>query len=672
VDEKSLLTYLVYYFILSPIAKIFFVNIHYFVSKQGRDEYLIRRLVKWGNIIDFIHVAVALCFLGFNEITVHIESFSFLGWPFIVHWNTLTFIFLSFTTTIIAVIGHFSLFYLHRDAYYHKFFSLYFIFHLSIKLIVFSSDTNFFFMGWELLGFSSVLLIAFYEHRTNPLKNAMRVLFIYEAGDIFLFSLIALLIFFHIEDMTHLVLIQEHGYAWAMVLLIVACFFKSGIFPWTWLPRAMEGPTPSSAAFYGSLSTHIPIFLLLRFWPSEWSLPAYWPDVWTIAHPANAIAAAVAICAFSAFITTHMSRQHADAKNTIAYATMTQLAIIYIEIFFGLRTLALVHVVSHGIYRTFEFLRTPSLLHFYHTMETRLPKMENTGKHFNRLLPEWLRNRLYALSIKEFGFFLRSFDFIDVFLGLKFLRFDGKTARRFAGMVAVAWVAFSVVMFVLDRNIFHVKSAGNDSGDVVTAFIINWKYFNVKDEILLALGVGFSVLTFCNIRKVGMFFVTLTCSAATVGIEHTLLPLRHLDASHQLYGIAVAVLAVVFAGLVFYSVYNFAAGSENYSSYTARLSRSHLANLLLFIAALSIVGVPGLGIVLAWEYLIHYTAPVAPLMVIKGFFIIKLDTLMVFLFYFSNFLGLPERKVQMLHHYKLDTLHLRWAQKHSQVSAKLI
>ncbi|HHT9108518.1 MAG TPA: proton-conducting transporter transmembrane domain-containing protein [Candidatus Wunengus sp. YC63] len=665
-DEKSLITYLVYYFIVSPIAKIFFVNIHYFIGKQERDERPIRKLVKWGNVSDFIHVAVALYFLGLSEIAVQIESFGFLGWSFIVHWNTLTFIFLSFTTIIIAVIGHFSLFYLHRDAYYHKFFSLYFIFHLAIKLIVLSSDTVFFFMGWELLGFSSVLLIAFYEHRSNPLKNAMRVLFIYESGDIFLLSLIALLTFLHIEDMTHLALIQEHGYAWAMVLLIIAFFFKSGIFPWTWLPRAMEGPTPSSAAFYGSLSTHIPIFLLLRFWPNEWSLPSYWPEVWTISHPANAIAAAVAICAFSAFITTHMSRQHADAKNTIAYATMTQLAIIYIEIFFGLRTLALIHVVSHGIYRTFEFLRTPSLLHFYHTMETRLPKMTNPGKHFNTLLPEGLRNWLYALSIKEFGFFLRTFDFIDGFLGLKFLRFDGKAMKRFAWVVAVSWSAFSIVMFFLDRNTFIVKSAANVSGDPITAFIINWKYFNPKDELLLALAVGFSVLTFCNIRKVGMFFVTLTCSAVTIGIEHTLLLLKHLDASNQLYWIAVTALAVAFAGLAFYSVYNFTTGSENYSSYTARFSRSTLANLLLFIAALSIVGVPGLGIVLAWEYLLHYTAQVAPFMVIKGFFIIKLDTLLVFLFYFSNFLGFPEHKVQMLHHYKLGTLHLRWAQKHSE------
>jgi NADH:ubiquinone oxidoreductase subunit 5 (subunit L)/multisubunit Na+/H+ antiporter MnhA subunit len=664
-DEKSLITYLAHYFVLFPFAKILLVNIQYFVSKQTREEYMVRKLVKWGNISDFIHVAIALYFIGLSEVTVQIESFCFLGLPFIVHWNLLTFIFLAFTTIIIAVVGHFSLFYLHRDAYYHKFFSLYFIFHLSIKLIVLSSGSSFFFMGWELLGFSSVLLISFYEHRTGPLKNGMRVLFVYEFGDVFLCALIVLLLFFHTEDITKMVFVlKEHGCEWAMVLLIIACFFKSGIFPWIWLPRAMEGPTPSSAVFYGSLSTHIPIFLLLRFWPKEWSLPSYWPEVWTVSHPANAIASAVAICMFSAIITSHMSRQVSDAKNAIAYATVTQLAIIYIEIFFGLRTLAMVHTVSHGIYRTFEFLRTPSLFHHYHTMETRRPTTTHTGKHFEALLPEGFRNWLYASTINEFGFFQRSFDLIDQFLGLKFMRFDKKAARRFTIMIAAVWAGFSIVMFLLNRNLFNIEFIGDGGGNTITAFIINWKYFNAKDEILLALSVGFCVLTFYNMRKVGMFFVTLACSAATVGIEHTLFLVRHTDASNQLYWLSLIVITIVFAGLAFFSVYTFS-HDEYHPNYTAKLSRSTSMNLLLFALGLAIVGVPGLGIFLPWEYLIHYTAQVAPYMVVKGFFIIKLDTLLVFMFYFSNFLGYPEHKVQMLHHYKLDTLHLRWVQKHA-------
>lgn len=66
-----------------------------------------------------------------------------------------------------------------------------------------------------------------------------------------------------------------------------------------------------------------------------------------------------------------------------------------------------------------------------------------------------------------------------------------------------------------------------------------------------------------------------------------------------------------------------------------------------------------------WEYLVHYIAQGSPYMVVKGFFIIKVDMLLVFLFYFSNFIGFPGHKVQVLHHYKRDTLHLRWVQKHT-------
>ncbi len=640
--EKLVVIYLAHYFVLFPIAKVLFINIRYFFSDQASEERLVRKLVYWGNASDFTHIIIALIFLGFHTVPVRIESFCYIGWIFIVHWDFDTFIFLSFTTTIISVLGHFSLFYLHRDAYYHKFFSLYFIFQLSLGLIVLSSSTNYMFMGWELLGLSSVLLIAFYEHRTNPLKNAMRVMFIYKVGDIFMFSLILLLLFLHVEDMAELISLQEHGYEWAMVLLIIACFIKSGVFPWIWLPRAMEGPTPSSAVFYGSLSTHVPIFVLLHVWPREWALFTYWPEAWTIWHPANAIVIAIAICMISAYVTTHMSRQLSDAKNTIAYATMTQLAIIYIEIFLGFHTLALIHVVSHGIYRTFEFLRTPSLLHHYHTMETRRPKMTNTGKHFNLILPENLRNWLYSLTINEFGFFSRTFDFIDQFLGLTFERYDKKVTIRFAVTVAIMWAAFSSIIFVF-----------------------NGYHFNVKEELLTALAIGFTILSFLNMRKVVLFFLNLFCSVVLIYIMLVDKLKTDIDPMSVL---SISDLIVIFAGIALYSILT--SSQEKYPNYSAKLSRSSLSNLLLFALGLSIVDMPGLFNFVFWEYLVHNTATIAPYMVIKGFSVLSLNTLLVFLFYFSNFLGFPEHKVQVRHHYKHDTLHLRWVQKHTFVAPK--
>ncbi|HJO56337.1 MAG TPA: hypothetical protein QF423_06640, partial [Candidatus Scalindua sp.] len=132
--------------------------------------------------------------------------------------------------------------------------------------------------------------------------------------------------------------------------------------------------------------------------------------------------------------------------------------------------------------------------------------------------------------------------------------------------------------------------------------------------------------------------------------------------------LSISDLIVIFAGIALYSILTYS--QEKYPNYSAKLSRSPLSNLLLFALGLSIVDMPGLFNFVFWEYLVHNTATIAPYMVIKGFSVLSLNTLLVFLFYFSNFLGFPEHRVQMRHHYKHDTLHLRWVQKHTFVAPK--
>jgi len=270
-------------------------------------------------------------------------------------------------------------------------------------------------------------------------------------------------------------------------------------------------------------------------------------------------------------------------------------------------------------------------------METRRPKMTRTGKHFSLILPEWLRDWLYSLTINEFGFFSRTFDFIDQFLGLTFVRYDRKSARHFATIVAIMWIAFGIVIYIL-----------------------NGYHFNLKEEIIAVLAISFTILAFLNIRKVFMFFLNLFCSVVLIYILLLNKLQTGIDAMSML---SFSDLFVLFAGIALYSILT--SSKEKYSNYSAKLSRSPLSNLLLFALGLSIVDMPGLFNFVFWEYLVHNTATIAPYMVIKGFSVLSLNTLLVFLFYFSNFLGFPEHKVQMLHHYKHDTLHLRWVQKHT-------
>src|SRR5213079_388700 len=123
------------------------------------------------------------------------------------------------------------------------------------------------------------------------------------------------------------------------VLLIVAVAGKSALLPFSgWLPRAMEGPTPSSAVYYGSLSIHAGCFLLLRAAPLlERAVAAR--------LLAGGLGAATAVFAG---ITT---RVQSDVKSSLAYASLTQVGIIVIEIAFGWYRIAFVHLAGHASFR---------------------------------------------------------------------------------------------------------------------------------------------------------------------------------------------------------------------------------------------------------------------------------------------------------------------------------
>ncbi len=141
------------------------------------------------------------------------------------------------------------------------------------------------------------------------------------------------------------------------VLLIVAVAGKSALLPFSsWLPRAMEGPTPSSAVYYGSLSIHAGCFLLLRAAPLLEQAPA-----------ARLLAGGLgAATALFAGITT---RVQSDVKSSLAYASLTQVGLIVVEIAIGWYTIAFVHLAGHACFRLLQFLSAPNVLHDLHGIE---------------------------------------------------------------------------------------------------------------------------------------------------------------------------------------------------------------------------------------------------------------------------------------------------------------
>jgi NAD(P)H-quinone oxidoreductase subunit 5 len=174
------------------------------------------------------------------------------------------------------------------------------------------------------------------------------------------------------------------------VLLIVSVAGKSALLPFSsWLPRAMDGPTPSSAVYYGSLSIHAGCFLLLRAGPLLEQAPA-------ARFLAGGLGAATALFAGAA------TRVQSDVKSSLAYASMTQVGLIVVEIALGWYTIAFIHLGGHACFRLLQFLSAPNVLHDLHGIEDA---MGNRPSRHDGLLEvvgsERARRRLFLIALER-------------------------------------------------------------------------------------------------------------------------------------------------------------------------------------------------------------------------------------------------------------------------------
>lgn len=309
------------------------------------------------------------------------------------HFDVISAVFLGTAIVMTALIFVFSKYYLHREQGFKRFYNTVLLFFIGLSLIILSGNFETLFVGWEIIGISSVLLIAFYRDRFLPARNALKVFSVYRIGDAFLLAAIwyAHHMFEGGVDFSELsTLTAQHGSITILgLLLLMVAMIKSAQFPFSyWLPRAMEGPTSSSAIFYGALSVHMGLFLLLRTFP-------LWEDSVGLRIAVAAVGLVTAIVASS------IARVQSSAKTQIAYASITQIGIMFIELALGLQWLVLLHFVSNAALRTYQLLISPSIVSYlihdqFFTFVQPLHKIKNTfmGR---------LRATLYTLGIKEWN-----------------------------------------------------------------------------------------------------------------------------------------------------------------------------------------------------------------------------------------------------------------------------
>ena len=267
------------------------------------------------------------------------------------------------TSLLIGIIFRFSRNYLHKEEGYFRFIFLLSTLMFGLMIICFARTLDLIFVGWELVGTTSVLLIGYFYIQVQPVRHSLKAVVSYRLCDMGILAAGAwahhymhTTDFYELHELLSSPHLHDSGHGGTLALAFVGFFViwgalaKSAQLPFSsWLPAAMEGPTPSSAIFYGALSIHLGPFLLLRFYDYFTHFPVL---LWIIGI----------IGLTSAIYASAVGRTRSDAKTMLAYATISQVGIIWVEISLGFTQFALFHVLTHASLRTWQFLRSASLI----------------------------------------------------------------------------------------------------------------------------------------------------------------------------------------------------------------------------------------------------------------------------------------------------------------------
>jgi NADH-quinone oxidoreductase subunit L len=318
------------------------------------------------------------------------------------------------SAALIGIIFKFSRNYLHKEDGYFRFIFLMSILLFGLIIVSFARSLDLMFAGWELVGTTSVLLISYFYTQVNPVRHSLKAIISYRICDMGILAASAWA-HHHLHTTDFIALPEALAHSHDMVgtlaigsFVIWASLAKSGQLPMSsWLPTAMEGPTPSSAIFYGALSVHLGPFLLLRFHDYLEHFPVL---LWAIGL----------IGGFSAIYASLVGRTRSDAKTMLGYATITQVGIIWIEIALGFTNFALFHMVTHASLRTWQFLRSSSIIFdFYENPIVQKDVMISRSLSFENVFSKNFKKKVFVHALHGFHLDFFTMKIIN-FIGFPF------------------------------------------------------------------------------------------------------------------------------------------------------------------------------------------------------------------------------------------------------------
>ncbi|MBB3564222.1 NADH-quinone oxidoreductase subunit L [Rhizobium sp. BK512] len=292
--------------------------------------------------------------------------------------DTLTSVMLIVVNTVSTLVHIYSIGYMHTDPHRPRFFAYLSLFTFAMLMLVTSDNLAQMFFGWEGVGLASYLLIGFWYKKPSASAAAMKAFIVNRVGDFgFVLGIATVFVLFGsinldtifanastfapaegggeagevILNLFGMHLDKAHALTGACLLLFMGAMGKSAQFLLhTWLPDAMEGPTPVSALIHAATMVTAGVFLVARMSP-----------IFELSH--DALVVVTIIGAITAFFAATVGLVQNDIKRVIAYSTCSQLGYMFVALGVGAYGAAIFHLFTHAFFKALLFLCAGSVIH---------------------------------------------------------------------------------------------------------------------------------------------------------------------------------------------------------------------------------------------------------------------------------------------------------------------
>ena len=280
-----------------------------------------------------------------------------LGLDATLLWDPLSALMTLLVTGVGALIHLYSISYMGGDERYGRYFSYLNLFVASMLILVLGANFGLLFVGWELVGLSSYLLISFWFTKRTAAAAGKKAFIVNRIGDVG-FMIALLVIFGSFGTFTYGTVFEDaaavltSGTATAITLLLfVGAVGKSAQLPLhVWLPDAMEGPTPVSALIHAATMVTAGVYLIARLMPLFVLSPATLTTIACIGAATALFAATIALCQY-------------DIKRIYAYSTISQLGYMFLGVGVLSSAGAIFHLFTHAFFKALLFLTAGSVMH---------------------------------------------------------------------------------------------------------------------------------------------------------------------------------------------------------------------------------------------------------------------------------------------------------------------